>query len=74
MESLLERLQLPLSARGDSYVGNDVRSNGAMYDDTYSAQLSARLDAALATLGKSAGPRWGKEQKEAAAAALVALG
>jgi hypothetical protein len=33
----------------------------------------ARLDAQLATLGKSAGPPWGKDQKEAAAAALVAL-
>jgi hypothetical protein len=32
-----------------------------------------RLDARLATLGKSAGPPWGKDQKEAAAAALVAL-
>ena len=34
----------------------------------------ARLDALVATLGKSAGPPWGKDQKEAAAAALVALG
>jgi hypothetical protein len=33
----------------------------------------ARLDAHLATLGRSAGPPWGKDQKEAAAAALVAL-
>ena len=33
----------------------------------------ARLDAQLAALGKSAGPPWGKDQKEAAAAALVAL-
>ena len=33
----------------------------------------ARLDALIATLGKSAGPPWGKDQKEAAAAALVAL-
>jgi hypothetical protein len=32
------------------------------------------LDALLATLGKAAGPPWGKDQKEAAAAALVALG
>ena len=34
----------------------------------------ARLDARLATLGRSAGPPWGKDQKEAAAAALAALG
>ena len=33
----------------------------------------ARLDAHVARLGKSAGPPWGKDQKEAAAAALVAL-
>jgi hypothetical protein len=33
-----------------------------------------RLDASLARLGKSAGPPWGKDQKEAAAAALAALG
>ena len=32
-----------------------------------------QLDARLAGLGKSAGPPWGKDQKEAAAAALVAL-
>lgn len=37
------------------------------------ALTRARLDARLATLGKSAGPPWGKDQKEAAAAALVAL-
>lgn len=33
----------------------------------------ARLDQILFALGKSAGPPWGKDQKEAAAAALVAL-
>jgi hypothetical protein len=33
----------------------------------------ARLDAHLATLGRSAGSPWGKDQKEAAAAALMAL-
>jgi len=34
----------------------------------------ASLDARLAVLGKSAGAPWGKDQKEAAAAAFVALG
>lgn len=34
----------------------------------------AQLDARLATLGKAAGPPWAQYQKEAAAAALVALG
>lgn len=33
----------------------------------------ARLDALVAGLGKEAGPPWGKDQKEAAAAALAAL-
>ena len=33
----------------------------------------AHLDAHLAALGKTAGPPWGKDQKEAAGAALVAL-
>jgi hypothetical protein len=33
----------------------------------------ARLDARLATLGRSAGPPWGKDQKEAGGAALAAL-
>ena len=33
----------------------------------------ARLDAILTALGKSTGPPWAKDQKEAAAAALVAL-
>lgn len=33
----------------------------------------ARLDTRLAALGKSAGPPWAKHQREAAAAALVAL-
>ena len=33
----------------------------------------ANLAARLAALGKSAGAPWGKDQKEAAAAALVAL-
>jgi len=33
----------------------------------------AKLDALLTALGRQAGPPWGKDQKEAAAAALVAL-
>ena len=44
--------------------------------DTAAAKLGvtrAQLDTQLATLGKSAGPPWGADQKEAAAAALVVL-
>jgi hypothetical protein len=37
------------------------------------ATTRARLDATLSALGKTAGAPWGKDQKEAAAAALVAL-
>ena len=51
-----------------------LRDKSALEDA--SKQLSMprdRLDAALAKLGKTAGPPWGKDQKEAAAAALVAL-
>jgi hypothetical protein len=33
----------------------------------------ARLDERVAALGKASGPPWRKEQREAAAAALVAL-
>ena len=33
----------------------------------------SQLDASLATLGKAAGPPWGRYQREAAAAAMVAL-
>jgi hypothetical protein len=37
------------------------------------ATTRAKLDATLAVLGEAAGAPWGKDQKEAAAAALVAL-
>jgi hypothetical protein len=37
------------------------------------ATTRAKLDATLAALGKAVGAPWGKDQKEAAAAALVAL-
>jgi hypothetical protein len=37
------------------------------------AMTRSQLDAHLAALGKAAGPPWGADQKEAAAAALVVL-
>ena len=56
-------------------LGLKARTGRAALDDA--ARMlrltRARLDARLAALGKSAGPPWGKDQKEAAAAALVAL-
>jgi len=50
--------------------------NKSALDDATRLLGSTRgdLDALLATLGRAAGPPWGKDQKEAAAAALVALG
>jgi hypothetical protein len=52
-----------------------LRDKSALDDAAGELGLTrARLDAQLAVLGKSAGPPWGKDQKEAAAAALVALG
>jgi len=51
-----------------------LRDKSALGDATKMLGLTrARLDAQLAALGRSAGPPWGKDQKEAAAAALVAL-
>jgi hypothetical protein len=51
-----------------------LREKSALDDAAEMIGLTrARLDAYLAALGKSAGPPWGKDQKEAAAAALVAL-
>ena len=51
-----------------------LRDKSALGDATKMLGLTrARLDAHLAALGRSAGPPWGKDQKEAAAAALVAL-
>jgi len=50
--------------------------NKSALDDATRLLGSTRgdLDALLVTLGRAAGPPWGKDQKEAAAAALVALG
>src|SRR2546422_5050268 len=57
--------------RSSDVCSSDLKS--ALDDATKKLGLTrARLDAHLATLGRSAGPPWGKDQKEAAAAALVA--
>jgi hypothetical protein len=51
-----------------------LREKYAMEDATKLLGVTrAQLGACLAALGKAAGPPWGKDQKEAAAAALVAL-
>lgn len=52
----------------------DARCIRALDDAAKRLRLSrGRLDERLIALGKSAGAPWGKDQKEAAAAALVAL-
>jgi hypothetical protein len=51
-----------------------LREKSALDDAAAMLRLPrARLDALLVDLGKQAGPPWTKDQKEAAAAALVAL-
>jgi hypothetical protein len=51
-----------------------LREKSALDDAAKMLGLTrARLDAHLVALGKTAGPPWGKDQKEAAAAALAAL-
>jgi hypothetical protein len=51
-----------------------LREKSALDDATRPLGVTrARLDALLGALGRSARPPWGKDQKEAAAAALVAL-
>jgi hypothetical protein len=52
-----------------------LREKSALDDAASALGVTRRwLDGRLASLGKSAGPPWGKDQKEAAAAALAALG
>jgi hypothetical protein len=52
-----------------------LREKAALDDAAKAMGISReRLDARIATLGRAAGPPWGKDQKEAAAAALAALG
>jgi hypothetical protein len=51
-----------------------LREKSALDDAAAAIGISrARLDAQIEDLGKAAGPPWGKDQKEAAAAALAAL-
>jgi hypothetical protein len=56
---------LPLSTLADKTALDDAATKLGI--------SRARLDALLATLGRSAGAPWGAHQKQAAAAALVAL-
>jgi hypothetical protein len=51
-----------------------LRDKAALDDAAAALRLArARLETVLAALGKTVGPPWGKDQKEAAAAAIVVL-
>jgi hypothetical protein len=73
-EGELFRDVLVAGARACGLDPTTLRDKSALDDATKMLGLTrARLDAHLATLGRAAGPPWRKDQKEAAAAALVAL-
>ncbi len=73
-EGELFRDVLVAGARACGLDPTTLPDKSALEDATKRLGLTrARLDARIATLGRSAGPPWGKDQKEAAAAALVAL-
>jgi hypothetical protein len=73
-EGELFREVLVTGARSCGLAVTSLREKSAL--DDAAAELGvarADLESRLATLGKKAGPPWGKDQKEAAAAAMVAL-
>jgi hypothetical protein len=73
-EGELFRDVLVAGARACDLELTTLREKSALDDAAKMLGLTrARLDARLAALGKAAGPPWGKDQKEAAAAALAAL-
>ena len=73
-EGELFRVALLAGARACDLPLTTLPEKSALDDAANRLRLSrARLDAQLATLGKAAGPPWGKDHKEAAAAALVVL-
>lgn len=72
-EGELFRDVLRSGARACGLVVTELPDKNALDSAARALQWTrARLDASIAALGKSAGPPWGKDQKEAAAAALVA--
>lgn len=73
-EGELFRDALVAGARACDLEPTTLSDKSALEDATKMLGLGlTHLDVLLAALGKSAGPPWGKDQKEAAAAALVAL-
>jgi hypothetical protein len=73
-EGVLFRDVLVAGVRDCGLASTTLPDKSALEEAATRLALSrARLDELLALLGRSAGPPWGKDQKEAAAAALVAL-
>ena len=73
-EGVLFREVLVTGARECGFVPTTLSEKGALEDAASLLGLSrAELEARIAALGKTVGAPWGKDQKEAAAAALVAL-
>lgn len=73
-EGELFRDVLVAGARACGLAVTTLRDKAALDDATAALGWThADLQARLVALGKAAGPPWGKDQKEAAAAALVAL-
>jgi hypothetical protein len=74
-EGELFRDVLVRGARAQGLEVVTLREKSALDDAATRLGLSRpQLEARLAALGKTVGPPWGKDQKEAAAAAMVALG
>ena len=73
-EGELFREVLVAGARSCGLVVTSLREKSALDEAATMLGLSrTHLEARLATLGKTVGPPWGKDQKEAAAVAIVAL-
>jgi len=73
-EGELFRDALVAGAQASGLKVSTLSDKSALDDATRLLGLTrTELDALLAALGRAAGPPWGKDQKEAAAAALVAL-
>lgn len=73
-EGVLFRAVLGTGARACGFEPVELPEKTALAAAAEKLGLARRqLDARLAELGKAAGPPWGKDQKEAAAAALAAL-
>jgi hypothetical protein len=74
-EGQLFRDVLVAGSRACGLAATSLREKTALDDAASSLGLDRTdLEARLAALGKTVGPPWGKDQKEAAAAAIVALG